>query len=339
MTKVTRRTCLTTLAAASGVAMFNINTRPAHAAEFSLKLGVDWASDHPSSIQARATCDKLRERTGGRVDIQFFPDNQLGGDTDMLSQVRSGALEMALMPTGVLGTFLPVAAINNIGFAFNGYEQVWHAMDGTLGAHVRGKLTAAGLVVMDKIWDNGFRQITSSAHPINSLADIQGMKIRVPVSPVFTSMFQALGAAPAGANINELYSALQTKVFDGQENPLPNIQFFKMYEVQKYCALTAHMWEGFWLLANRRAWAKLPADLQPIVAETLNDGAMKQRAVIADFNTRLRTQLESEGMSFTQPDRAPFREALRKGGFYANWKQQFGDEAWSILEANTGALS
>src|SRR3954452_4065626 len=119
-----------------------------------------------------------------------------------------------------------------------------------------------GLVVMDKIWDNGFRQLTTGTRPVASLADLKGMKIRVPVSPIFTSMMKALGASPASANINELYSALQTKVFDGQENPLTNIQYFRIYEVQKFCALTSHMWEGYWLIGNRRAFARMPADLQ-----------------------------------------------------------------------------
>lgn len=323
------------VAASAGIA----STRRARAAEYSFKLGVDWAADHPGSVAAKAACDRVKEVTGGRVEIQFFPNNMLGGDTDMLSQVRSGALEFMLIPTGVLSSFIPVAAINNVGFAFEGYEQVWKAMDGDLGAYVRQEITKSGVVVMSKIWDNGFRQLTTGNRPVKTLADVQGLKIRVPVSQIYTSMWQGLGAAPASANVNELYSALQTKVFDAQENPLPNIQFFKFYEVQKNCALTSHMWEGFWLLANRRLWAGLPADLRQQIETVFEEGAINQRKVMAEFSRSLRAKLETEGLAFTTPDRAPFREQLSKSGFYAQWRKQFGEDAWAKLEAVSGTLS
>jgi len=334
-----RRHVLKAAAGAAAIGLFNIRTEPARAAEFTYKLGTAWPSDHPSSIEAKATCDRVREATGGRVEIGFFPNNMLGGDTDMLAQVRSGALEFMFVPTGVLSTFLPVAAINNVGFAFNDYDQVWAAMDGSLGTFVRAQITKVGLVVMDKIWDNGFRQLTTGTRPVASLADLKGMKIRVPVSPIFTSMMKALGASPASANINELYSALQTKVFDGQENPLTNIQYFRIYEVQKFCALTSHMWEGYWLMGNRRAFSRMPADVQAVVTRTFDEGAQKQRLRLAEVTTSLQQTLKSEGITFTSPDRAPFREALARAGFYEQWKKQFGDEAWSHLEEVSGRLA
>ncbi len=338
MTGMHRRAVLRTgLAAATGAALPSASR--AAAAEFSFKLGVDWPADHPGSVQAKASCDQVREATKGRVDIQFFPNNQLGSDTDMLSQLRSGALEMFLLGTGILSTFVPVASINNVGFAFAGYEQVWQAMDGRLGALVREQIAKSGILVLDRIWDNGFRQMTTSGKPIGSIADVQGLRIRVPVSTIYTSMWTALGASPVSANVNELYSALQTKVFDAQENPLPNIQFFKFYEVQKSCALTSHMWEGFWLLLNRRAWAQLPADLQGTVAAVLNEGALKQRVAMSEYNDTAAALLRQEGMTFTSPDRSGFRDRLAKAGFYQQWQKQFGEEAWSRLEAVSGTLA
>jgi len=322
------------LAAAAGLA-----ARPARAAEFSFKMGVDWPADHPGSVEGKAGCDQIRSETGGKVDIQFFPNNQLGSDTDMLSQLRSGAIEFLLLGTGILSTFLSVAAINNVGFAFADYGQVWKAMDGELGAYVREQLTKSGLVVMDRIWDNGFRQMSTSGKLINSITDVQGLKIRVPMSSIYTSMWTALGAAPAGLNVNELYSALQTKVFDAQENPLPNIQFFKFYEVQKTCALTNHMWEGFWLLANRRVWAGLPGEVQKTISGAMNAAALRQRVSMAEFSNTMGAQLKQEGMTFTSPDKAQFREKLAKSGFYGQWRKQFGEDAWTRLEAFSGPLA
>ena len=146
----------------------------------------------------------------------------------------------------ILATLVPAASINGIGFAFPDYDTVWKAMDGDLGAYIRGEITKANLVVMDKIWDNGFRQTTSSTKPINGPDDLKGFKIRVPVSPLWTSMFKAFDAAPASINFSEVYSALQTKIVEGQENPLAIISTAKLYEVQKFCSLTNHMWDGFW---------------------------------------------------------------------------------------------
>ena len=339
MDALDRRSLLKAGIGATMLGGLSLRTEAARAAEFSYKLAADWPSAHPSSVQARKACDLIREWTNGRLDIQYFGDNVLGGDTDLLSQVRSGGIELVAMPTSVSSTLVPVSAINNTGFAFDSYEQVWPAMDGKLGAYVRDKFEKANLVVMDRIWDNGFRQITTSVVPVKSLASIAGLKLRVPVSPIYTSMMRGLGCSPVGANINELYSALQTRVFDGQENTWANLQFFKLYEVQKYCGLTNHMWEGYWILGNKRALSRLPKDLLTVLNDTMNESAINQRADIARFSGQMRTQLQGEGMTFDQPDREAFREALSKSGFYAQWKKQFGDEAWSLLEASTRKLA
>ena len=109
-----------------------------------------------------------------------------------------------------------------------------------------------------RVWDEGFRQITSSTRPINTVDDLHGFKIRVPPSPISLSLFQYLGAAPITLNVAELYTALQTHVVDGQENPLGLIETQKFDQVQKYCSLTHHMWVGYWMLVNGAFWKSLP---------------------------------------------------------------------------------
>jgi tripartite ATP-independent transporter DctP family solute receptor len=212
-------------------------------------------------------------------------------------------------------------------------------MDGDLGAFVRGEINKSGLEVMDKIWDNGFRQTTSSTRPINGPDDFKGFKIRVPVSPLWTSMFKAFDAAPASINFSEVYSALQTKIVEGQENPLAIISTAKLYEVQKYCSLTNHMWDGFWFLANRRAWQAVPADMQAIVAKHVNEAAINERADVAKLNASLQQDLAGKGLVFNQPTVAPFRDKLRSAGFYAEWKGKYGEHAWELLEKAVGKLS
>ncbi|ANN66169.1 TRAP transporter substrate-binding protein [Bordetella bronchialis] len=329
------------LAAAGGGAMLAATPvrRAIAAPEFRYKYANNLPATHPMNVRAREAAAAIAKETNGRFQLDVFPSSQLGSDTDTLSQLRSGAVEFFTLSGLILSTLVPTASISGVGFAFPDYDTVWKAMDGPLGAFIRQEIQAKGLLVMDKIWDNGFRQVTTSTRPINGPGDFKDMKIRVPVSPLWTSMFQALGAAPASINFNETYSALQTKVVDGQENPLAIIQTAKLYEVQKYCSMTNHMWDGFWFLMNRRAWEKLPKDIQGIVTAHINDAGMKMRADTFKLNGELQSQLAQQGLAFNTPDPAPIRDALRKAGFYKEWQGKYGEKAWAILEQSVGKLS
>jgi tripartite ATP-independent transporter DctP family solute receptor len=340
MSRMSRRTLLAgSAAAASAVVAVNILPGRARAAEFSMKYANNTVDTHPMTIRMREAVAKIKDETKGRVEIEVFPNSQLGGDTDMLSQLRTGAIDFFTLSGLILATLVPVASINGIGFAFNSYDQVWPAMDGELGAHVRGVIGKAGLVAFDKMWDNGYRQVTSSTHPIGTPDDFKGFKIRVPVSPLWTSMFKAFGASPASINFSEVYSALQTKIVEGQENPVSLIQIAKLYEVQKYCSLTNHMWDGFHFLANGKSWAALPKDLQEIITRNINEAALKDRADLAALNATVAEDLKSKGMVFNTPDPQAFRDTLKKAGFYEEWKGKYGPEAWALLEKYTGSLA
>src|ERR1700742_1444333 len=311
----------------------------AQQAEWTYKFANNLPESHPFVARAREMAAAIKGENNGRFDMQIFPNNQIGSDTDMLSQVRSGGIEFFTLSGLILSTLVPAASINGIGFAFPDYPTVWKAMDGDLGAYVRGEINKSGLEVMEKIWDNGFRQTTSSTKPINTPDDFKGFKIRVPVSPLWTSMFKAFEAAPASINFAEVYSALQTKIVEGQENPLALISTAKLYEVQKFCSLTNHMWDGYWFLANRRALEALPPDIRTIVEKNVNAAALKARVDTEKLNATVREDLAAKGLAFNQPDLTPFREKLRAAGFYSEWKTKYGEEAWSILEKSVGKLS
>jgi len=311
----------------------------AQSVEFTYKFANDLPDSHPLNIRAKEMAAAIKAETNGRFDLQIFPNNQLGADTDVLSQLRSGAVEFFTMSGLILAILVPAASINGMGFAFPDYPTVWKAMDGDLGAYIRGQIAKANIVAFDKIWDNGFRQTTSSTKPINGPDDLKGFKIRVPVSPLWTSMFKAFDAAPASINFSEVYSALQTKVVEGQENPLAIISTAKLYEVQKYCSLTNHMWDGFWFLANRRAWEAVPENVRIIVAKHVNAAAVSERADVAKLNAGLQQELAGKGLVFNQPTVAPFREKLRTAGFYSEWKGKYGEQAWELLEKAVGKLS
>ncbi len=333
---ISRRALLAGASAFAGTGVFAIGR--ARAAEFTYKYANNLPATHPMNIRANEAAEKIKAETGGRFELQVYPDNQLGSDTDVLSQLRSGAVEFFTMSGLILATLVPAASINGLGFIFPDYDAVWKAMDGDLGAFIRGQISKAGLVAMDKIWDNGFRQITSSVKPIQTPEDLKGFKIRVPVSPLWTSMFKAFGAAPASINISEAYSALQTKIVEGQENPLAVIATKNFQEVQKYCSLTNHMWDGYWFLANKRAYEAIPDDMRAIVTKHINGAGLAERADVFKLNANLQTDLTAKGLIFNKPDPAPFREALQKAGFYAEWRGKYGEEAFSILEKAVGKL-
>lgn len=328
----------TSMAGVVGLTGLTMPTR-AYAAEFTLKYANNLPASHPMNIEAQAMAKRIAEQSKGRIDFQVYPNNQLGSDSDMLSQIRSGAIDFFTLSPLILGTLVPAAQISGIGFAFKDYSQVWAAMDGDLGAHVRNEIAKTSVFAFEKIWDNGYRQISTSTKPIKTPEDLKGFKIRVPTSPLWTSMFRALGASPTSINFSEVYSALQTHIVDGQENPIALLETNKLYEVQKYCSMTNHMWDGFWFLANKKSFARLPKDLQDIVRTNVNEAGVKERDGVAKLNGSVMGALKQKGMIFNTVPTDEFRTKLRDAKFYADWHQKFGNDAWALLEKYTGKLA
>ncbi|HEV2189988.1 MAG TPA: TRAP transporter substrate-binding protein [Stellaceae bacterium] len=338
---LTRRTVLTraSLAAAGAVASPAILHWPANAAEFAYKYGTALPDGHPMVIRSKEAAAKIKEESNGKFEITLYPSSVLGQDTAMMSQALAGALEIYGMSLDILAQKTPSAAIFGVGFAFPDYATAWKAMDGDLGNYCRGLSEKVGLYCLDKAFDHGFREITSKSKPINTPDDLKGMKIRLPVAPLFISLFQHLGASPTPINFGEVYSALQTGLVDGQENPLILIDTAKLYEVQKYCSMTNHIWVGLHISFNPDAWKRLPADLQELAHKHFTTAAMNERD---DWQIMDKTEIDKltkGGLTFSTPDTKPFQEALRKSGFYPDVKKQMGDEAWSLLEKYTGPLA
>ncbi len=326
------------LAGAATLPLFSIASRPAHAAEFNYKFATGQDPSHPVNKRAQEAIDRIRAATGGRLEIKLFPANQLGSDTDLLSQIRNGGVEFFNQASVVLSTLVPAAGIINTGFAFHDYNEVWKAMDGPLGAHVRAQIEKVGLLTMSKPWDNGFRDVTTSSKPVKTPDDLKGLKLRVPSAPMLSSLFTALGASPTPINFNELYSALQTKLVEGQENPLAIISSARLYEVQKFCSLTNHVWDAYWILGNRKAVERLPKDIQEIVRRELDKAATDERADIAALSVSLRAELATKGVQVSEPDNKAFKDVLAKGTFYKDLRAKFGDESWKLLQDSVGAL-
>lgn len=326
------------LAGSVALPLFSIISRRADAAEFELKYATGQDPTHPVNVRAKEAIDRIREATSGRVDIKLFPANQLGSDTDLLTQVRNGSVDFFNLSSLILATFVPVSGITSVGFAFKNYDDVWKAMDGELGNYIRAEIAKTPIFTVSKIWDNGFRQITSSGREIKSAADLKGFKIRVPAAPPLTSLFTALEAAPSPINFNEVYTALQTKVVEGQENPLAIIATARLYEVQKSCSLTGHVWDGYWVLGNKRSFQKLPADVQQIIQREIDKSGTDERADVAKLSTSLIADLKTKGLNFVNVQPEDFRKKLASTSFYSDWKSKYGATAWDLLEKVSGKL-
>ncbi|MDE8350328.1 MAG: TRAP transporter substrate-binding protein [Acidocella sp.] len=282
--KLTRRNALV---AGAALPLFGILARPAQAAQFTYKLATGQAPSHPVNIQAKAAADRILEATKGQLQINIFPAAQLGTDAQLISQVRLGAVQFINMASSVLATTVPAAGIVNIGFAFKNYDQVWQAMDGPLGKFIAQKIGENGMTAIGPSWNNGFRQITSSAKPVREPGDLKNFKIRVPNAPLLTTLFKSLGAYPTPIDFSEVYTALQTHLVEGQENPLAIIDTAKLYEVQKYCALSQHVWDGYWILGNPAAMKALPAATQEIVMHEFGQSALAERAATQGLVTHV----------------------------------------------------
>ena len=310
----------------------------AQTAEIKLKYGTAFPADHPGTLRIKEAAEAIKKDTGGKVDLQVYPTSQLGSEPDMISQTRAGAIDFMSTAGTNLQTLVPTAGINGVAFAFKDYPSSgrrWTASSALTCA----ALAKVDLHAFDKVLDNGYRNITTSTKPIVTPADLKGFKIRVPGIPLWISMFKALGASPTAIPFGELYSSLQTKVVDGQENPLALIQSAKLYEVQKFCSLTAHTWDGHFIFGNAKKIQALPKEVQEVLTKNLNAAAVKQREDIARLNQDAQAQLTKLGITFNRPDPAPFRELLKSSGFYTEWKGKYGDEVWAKLEKYSGPLA
>jgi tripartite ATP-independent transporter DctP family solute receptor len=324
--------------AAAAFASIAFVRSPARAAQFNFKVGYPLPQGHPQHIRMTEAAARVLAQSGGRLQLQLFPNSELGSDDSSVAQLRSGAMEMYVGSDGVLSTVVPDAAIEGVGFAFRSQPQALAAMDGQLGDLVRKQMLAKGLYPFSACWVNGFRQIVTSTKPIKTVADLAGLKVRTPGAKLYIDMFKTLGAAPTPVNVADVYTALQTKVVDAVEVPLAIIEASKWYEPTKYLSITNHIWGNLFVVANLDAWKSLPADLQAILNREINAAGLLERKDMLNADVSLRTKLQSQGLAVNDvTDLAPFRAKLKP--FYADMKASFSPEAWALLEKSTGPLT
>lgn len=269
----------------------------------------------------------VEEKTGGTIKVEVYSGGQLGGDRDAIEGVRIGTIQMTVAGAGIFASFEPKMGITALPFLFENFEAAWAFNDSDVNAEVSDLLVNQGMRVL-AFWENGFRCLTNSVRAVNSPADVKGLNIRTPQNPIILATMRSLGANPSPLPWPELYMALQQKSFDGQENPIPLIYNAKVYEVQKYLAITNHVYEPMPLVINEKFWQSLTSKQRKIVAAAIEEAKEYDRQLIKQQTDEMLEKLGQAGMIITTPDLAPFKEASKdvKNEFL----DQFGAE---LIEA------
>ncbi|MPM85340.1 Solute-binding protein [bioreactor metagenome] len=234
-----------------------------------------------------------------------------------------GTIDMVVSSTGPMGGFEPKMLVVDLPFLFRDREHAYKVLDGEIGKELLSTLPSKGIVGL-AFWENGFRHITNSKKPINGPEDIKGLKIRTMENQVHMDSFKELGADPTPMAWSEVFTALQQKVIDGQENPIPIIYTQKIYEVQKNLALTEHFYSPSLLLMSKSKLDSLDADTQRILADTALEVAAYERGLIKEMEDKQIDELKGFGVEVTTPDKAKLQEAVAP--VYKKYESQFSKE-------------
>jgi TRAP-type transport system periplasmic protein len=255
----------------------------------------------------------VAERSGGKIKLQGFWGGALGGDLQATQALRSGTQEMVITSSSPLVGILPDLGVFDLPFLFTNEKEADAVLDGAFGKYISEKLPSVGLVNL-AYWENGFRNLTNSRKPVQKVEDFSGVKVRVMQNNIFLDTFKTVGANAVPMAFGEVFTALETKAIDGQENPFVTIDTSKMYEVQKYLSVTNHAYTPFLVLYSKQLWDKLSADEQKALTDCAALGRDEQRKVSRTLSAKSLEKLKKEGMQVNElaaAEQARMREAVK----------------------------
>ena len=255
----------------------------AFSAQYVLKFSHVVSPNTPKGKAADFFAKRLEELSGGKIDVQVYPNSQLYKDKAVLKALKLNSVQMACPSFSKFGRFVPQLALFDLPFLFKDMDHVHKVQDSEVGAKLKNMVTKKGYVALD-FWDNGFKELTSSKKPILWPKDAAGQKFRIMSSKVLEAQFKAVGANPQMMPFSEVYSALQQGVIDGQENTISNIYTKKFYEVQKYMTMSNHGYLGYLVVMSKKFWNSLPADLKKDVKQAMKEATAKERQYAIELN-------------------------------------------------------
>ena len=294
---------------AIALATLSILCATAAQAQTAMKISISIAQNSHQGAAIDAFAKSVEQRTGGRYKIQTFYSGALGAERESVEATQLGTQELTFTSTGPVPNFVPEVKILDVPFLFRDYAHARGTLDGPIGQEMLAKFEAKGLKAL--AWgENGFRHMTNSKRPIQTPADVKGLKIRVPPEVQLEAAMEAAGANATKIAFPELYMALSQGVVDGEENPIAVITHNKFYEVQKHLALTRHAYNSMVHVISAKTWARLTPEQQTIIREESKAaGAMMRKTIAAEEDAQI-TKLQSLGMQVTRPDPAAFRAVM-----------------------------
>lgn len=287
-----------------------------------LKLGHTGAPDHHYQIASEMFAKNVKDRTNGEIIIEVYPSDLYGKQKQLVSQAQQGLADMVLTSDAVISSFVPVFGILNLPFLFQDIDHVANTMDGEVGEILAQEAGKKGLEVLG-YWENGFRHITNNKNPVNTPADMKGIKLRTPESKLVMDSFKALGASPVPMSFGEIYSALQTGTVDGQENPIAHLLAQKWYEVQKYLSLTGHQHYVEPLLMSQDKFNSLTPEQQKILKEEARKVAIEIRKLATQDEQKMLDEVKKHMQVNDVPDKKPFMDAVKP--VYDEQRAKYGD--------------
>lgn len=278
---------------------------------------------NPRALAANFFAEKVAECTGGDITVNVADSATMGDDVEALTSVAAGVIQMTANSQGATAQIVPELNVVGLPFLFADAPSAWKAIDGSFKDEIDAKAQNAGLKLLG-FWDNGIRHVTHLSKSIHAPADLAGVKIRTPPDDMTIAIFKALGANPAPLTFAELPTALQSGVFEAQENPLTNTYSSKLHEITKYVSLTGHQYQVSPLLASMAWWSGLDAEDQACIQTAADESTAYQRETAETLNAEVRGKMEAEGAIITEiDDRQAFVDATK--GVYEDWSKRYPD--------------
>lgn len=293
------------------------------------------------SNQGRAVkmfAEQVEKRSGGKMRVRAVGAAALGPDVQMQQALIGGAQEMMVGSTATLVGITKEMALWDTPFLFNNVREADAVLDGPIGQQVIAKLDEKGLIGL-VYWENGFRNLTNSKRAVNKLEDLDGIKLRVMQNNVYLDSFKTLGANAVPLPFSELFSALETRTVDGQENPYNTILSSKFYEVQKYLSITNHVYSPWIVLVSRKWWDQLSKDEQKVLREAAVASRDFERKDTRDEAGRALAELKAKGMQINElppAEAARMRDKLTRVN--ASIGANVGMELWQQTQAELAKL-
>lgn len=275
---------------------------------------------NPRYVAAELWAEAFAECTGGEHSVQVAPSATMGDDVEMLTSASAGIIQITANSQGAMSQMVPEIGLLGLPFLFNDLPTAWEVLDGEVGDMLDASAQNAGLKVLG-FWDNGIRHVSHLKKNVPTPADISGMKIRTPPDQMTVDIFKTLGAAPAPLAFSELPTALQSGVFDGQENPLTNIYSAKIHEITPYITLTGHKYESTPVVAGLAWWSGLDEATQNCAIEATATAGQEQRRLSQEADQNLQATMEGEGVTFAEADKAAYIEAT--AAVYDKYARQY----------------